>query len=641
MPRTKYTKAGNEERYQDMLDDLNIQEPNVPEEQKVLAGKVLTDKCAAVLRTFDIKIRAAWNDGKTVHNMREIDATEADQIKRTYLMDYIGSRLSDEQFEQFEKNVSSNEKLNQMIDELVKFTQGGVIVEKLNLNDLENVFCRDILGKNEAEIQQSELEINNFLRQFGFDKNFREQTAYNLKQNDLKAEEGKRTSAEFTLRSSVYDRKTQKDPAGKEKQAEYTRAAAELIYYQAPADKTKKEEDIKNPYLSNVPYPKIEDSNYDLENYNSQREVRNELIKEKIDFLAADPVFHAFVQMERSQNNRDNMNSDYMRIHWSSFMENYTMSYQTAKDDYQRKLAAYKDDPNAARNDGFLFLDNQIPEEAIDRDEYQTASKEAIREKCKQILAADQNKPLGRNDFLKAANLIVADTLLKSSSDMTFFDADNLKANKGYDINKVNEAIVNMREQVINDPLFQEVMQKYTTGDRIVADYKAAVKAEIKEKIKVQKQLDQKMKKDKAQAEAEKNKFDETNVTVEKNDLELIRDIYQKIEKYNKGKDPSDEMKRLTKALGDVTENAENQGEGYTVNAAKLDELNKATLGYYSARQGKVFSPFTEAGKARLGAVEKLAFTTDRIMKGVRSREASKAMLSENNVRPNPRGLGK
>ena len=60
MPRTRYTKKDDPQKYAEMLESQNLQEPDGPDEQKFLAGDALEDKYKSELAKMDIVIRGAW-----------------------------------------------------------------------------------------------------------------------------------------------------------------------------------------------------------------------------------------------------------------------------------------------------------------------------------------------------------------------------------------------------------------------------------------------------------------------------------------------------------------------------------------------------------------------------------------------------
>ena len=612
MPRTRYTKKDDPDRYQEMLEEKNMQEPDVPDEEKYLEGEWYEAKTRVELLKMDPLSRREWI---TPQNNGSRPQKDLDEEKRRRLIDYIGSGLTNEQFEGFESSLSFKQENAELLDQLVKFVLVVELTEKLDKNDLVVAFCGDMLGKTQEEINEARDKVNNFIKTNSLEKHFRENQANKWKADMLNEENRQVFSAESTLRNAIYDGAASKDPASKEKQEEYTRAAAKLFYYNNEVKEGKADQFA-------TAFPKIEESGYHLYTHIDKIMERKQAVEDKIDALAADPSFKAFVQEQRAANVRDNMTAENFKNKWPA----YVQQLNAARNSYQDELKGYEEHPEAKRMDGFLLMEEKAPEDMIDDEAYRTPSKEDIRNACRRL--NNNNKHTGLNlkqsDFLSAANLIVTDTLINSASDKTFFATESLKYGNGnnYDVHKVNEAFIAMRDQVIKDPIFEELMTRRISGDKIVSAYKAAVKAAVNEKIASQNSIDKALKKDENAKNKQLYNYMKIDATVEQADFDMIRDTYEKIKKYNEGKKPSDEMKRLTAALEKVTKSAKPEKENgdVKVNAIHLDELNKATLGYYSARQGRVFSPFTDAGKARLGAVEKLAFTTDRLMNGVKAK---------------------
>ncbi|MBQ4232599.1 MAG: hypothetical protein II699_04910, partial [Lachnospiraceae bacterium] len=69
---------------------------------------------------------------------------------------------------------------------------------------------------------------------------------------------------------------------------------------------------------------------------------------------------------------------------------------------------------------------------------------------------------------------------------------------------------------------------------------------------------------------------------------------------------------------------------------ADINELNKAALSYYKERQGLIFSPFTDNGKARLDLVESLIRFTNKEMKAYLKAE-DEFIHNKNNVAEAPK----
>jgi hypothetical protein len=96
-----------------------------------------------------------------------------------------------------------------------------------------------------------------------------------------------------------------------------------------------------------------------------------------------------------------------------------------------------------------------------------------------------------------------------------------------------------------------------------------------------------------------------------------IIEVYNDLKEFNKGKSPSDHMKKLMDSLEDVVKELSNNEDGM-INMTKLDKLNKYALKYYDKRQGIIFSPLTDDGQSRLASVGKLVRTTKKAVSEMR-----------------------
>ena len=76
-------------------------------------------------------------------------------------------------------------------------------------------------------------------------------------------------------------------------------------------------------------------------------------------------------------------------------------------------------------------------------------------------------------------------------------------------------------------------------------------------------------------------------------------------------------MKNLSRALDTVISNAKQEGQNNEIKISRNDmnELTKHARIYYKERQGKIFNPVTDRGKARLQVVEGMIRRTDKILK--------------------------
>jgi hypothetical protein len=341
--------------------------------------------------------------------------------------------------------------------------------------------------------------------------------------------------------------------------------------------------------------------------------------KKAIEDLSKDQNFRAFVLSEIAKKDRDRFEPENMSRNW----QNYCKTLDSAKDDYQQQLSAVRNNGPVPANLAFfhpevianvLEQDGDNGFEQVEKKETNFGTKDNLKAQAKAMLNSAEHegkeRALEQTDFVKAANLIVADTLLTRTADMTIFDTDAFKNEQGdFSIDKMNKTLVDLRDQVIADPLFQRVLAKRVTESEIVSAYHREVNKEVNKKISKNAKRESDYKKDAQTSAAHQKYAAENTIELTNEEMDFIKKTYDNIKKYNQGKDPSDLMQKLTTALDGVV------GEqGNKISIQKMEALNKATLDYYKERQGRIFSPVTKKGKARLGAVERMAFLTDSVM---------------------------
>ena len=106
-------------------------------------------------------------------------------------------------------------------------------------------------------------------------------------------------------------------------------------------------------------------------------------------------------------------------------------------------------------------------------------------------------------------------------------------------------------------------------------------------------------------------------------DKQAVSEVYENLKEYNKGKKPSEYMKKLMNSLKDVAGDLE---KGNKVSAKKLDTLNKAALKYHDKRKGIFFGPTSDKGQMRLDEVQRLVMKTDKYVKEAIKEKRAKEM---------------
>ena len=368
--------------------------------------------------------------------------------------------------------------------------------------------------------------------------------------------------------------------------------------------------------------PDADELNYDM------LKISNALIERKknIDNLAEDIEFQGFVSEEIGRKNADRMTVENLRSNYSR----YKQELDTVKSTYISELQDLRKEGNVPDNSSLAFFSVKTDEgkglEPIDADEHKYATREEINVHCKNIIDASKGKNknvvFGMKDFVNAADLVIAHSLMSKSGEMTFLSRKQFieKDTGSYKIPEMNKSILELRDRLINDPSFKKVLAQGVKQSELLSKYKKELNLEVNARISKRSKEKAAYKDHFSKQNAHKH-FQETHfIRLDEKEVELIKETYENLKIFNKGKDPSPLMQKLTDSLKDVVESIDK--ENY-ISIGKMENLDKANLNYYKDRQGKVFSPLTKKGQARLGAVEKLALATGNVMD--RAAKAEKA----------------
>ena len=617
MPKVVYTQKDDEELYDEMKEEL--EGGNADEAfQRKFTARLAKKK----LLQSDVRINDYWAAKTDVgrkknylFNTKGQTSQGLENEKEKYILDYLSADLGlyGKDYEEFENTVRNEHK--ELLDKLVKETDATIITDCAD--SLKIVFYGKKLGKQQQEIEEAQKDVDTKIKR-GILLSQKSRHTNEMHKTIMEREQRAVKDALFTFTASLYDGATKKDPASKQQQKEYAREVAKLFYYN-----NEKTENNNNQYASE--FPDIKKMNYNLDQYLDAAEQRQENLEMYIDNMVSDPSFVSFVQEIRSNTARDQVDLNRIVGQWTTYMKDLG----EARDEYTSQLKLFHQGEKV-KESFYLFQRPANVEDIIDKEDVEQPTKEELKEKCKKMVEDSKKEKVNvRNkDFFQVANLVVADTLASSVADKTFFSLPELQINGKYSLDQVNKAVVEMRNQVINDPIFEEVMSQHLPVSEVVSAYKAQVKAAVNERIADQKRIDKELKANKGQ-EKEAQQMSQITVSLDEKEYQSIRNTYDRLVVYNEGKKPSEEMKKMMNALKVALNRDEKlQGRGferqhdgtYQIKADVMNELNKATLNYYKERQGRLFAPFTDAGKARLGAVEKMSFVTDNAMRGVRAK---------------------
>ncbi len=568
------------------------------------------------------KLREAWRaadlDGKLInidtviltdYNNYSIDHLQENyDIKKTLVKHRLGQDMSDDEFNAFDNALTDDPDKSKLFDVIVKDMSVDDIIQdadtltiklfgkelaKMRLQKNENAKIPTAEEQKQAEEKTEKILQNSFLKS-------RRNSAMKTYLNHMKEEQSDIIrKARVTLGYAVPNRAAN-GPEMKNIFADHE--AEKKAWFEASAQ------------LVGVTGYKIKDpkdaSLFDMVALQEAEIERQKAIKD----LETDQNFQAFVLSVIAKKNAELFEPETMFSSWNS----YCMTLEEANATYKQQLSNFRE--NGTVPDALAFFGPNVT--GIAKNELapenknggNLSTKENLKAMAKTMLSSAENegreRALDQKDFVKAANLIVANALLSKAADLTLFETEGYKNEKGeYFIDKMNKSIVELRDQVIADPLFQKVLARRVNESEIVSSYQREVNREVNKKINKQEKLDSELKKDQEKSRIHKKYASEHTIELTDKEMDFIRETYRNIKKFNEGKDPSPLMEKLTNALDDVT-----GVQGNKVSIEKMEKLNKATLEYYKERQGKIFSPVTKRGKARLGAVERMAFLTDDVM---------------------------
>ncbi len=230
--------------------------------------------------------------------------------------------------------------------------------------------------------------------------------------------------------------------------------------------------------------------------------------------------------------------------------------------------------------------------------------------------SVNDTAPFNREDMVRAADLVIAKTLLTKRADTMFYS--KVMIDDIIEPNMIAFRIKEARNELINDQVFLETFAKRLPAKDFYKEYTKALNLETNRKIKAENARKKDIRKTRGE-EARINQYLETHnhKITDKQAKELV-ESYNNMLEYNKGKSPSSAMEKLMKAFKDVIDEMGVDASGRNIQMMKLHKLNKYVLKYYDKRQGIFHDPYTDMGKARLKEIEKLSVTTAKIVDTMR-----------------------
>ena len=226
----------------------------------------------------------------------------------------------------------------------------------------------------------------------------------------------------------------------------------------------------------------------------------------------------------------------------------------------------------------------------------------------------NRDQPYTAVNILEAADYVIACTLKTKAAKNSLFERIKIEKDGKTedDIAKLNEHAEQMREDLLKDPKFMNLLMNKTPRGKLYEKYIESIKKDIDHDLGEQNKLKTKRKTDVKFKDFEEEYLNKTTCTIGVEEYEAIVKAYDELTKINKGKDPSKYMKALTSSCQDFLQEFDN-GDG-VVSAKTLDKFNKAALNYYNERKGTLFGPSTGKGQARLKNVEGMIRITGGLM---------------------------
>ncbi len=498
-----------------------------------------------------------------------INVSIAEQ-KRELLLNYLGKRLDDVAYNTFVKRVEQDEELSKLLDDIVKKVPSADFASSTFANAFYNAFMP--AEKDEDSVEACRVLVDDIYNIISFGNEEVLNSEPNVKWFINRKEENVKKNNEMQLNNlklKVYD-EANPDPfsinwgSPSVSMDEYKAAASIIIDKSLDVDKTGC---IYDACLS-----------------------ERKKIDRQITSLASSIDFKGYVMETLSKN-------DPSLFEKAEFINGWNL--------YKIKVKSAREVPFDKTLFG-IAIDIEDDDSLTTKDE----AKETVK---KMIIDIDKNnRVFKQTDCILACDFVIASIFAGVDYDKTVMDSKfgpNTGAPTSSNIfnSVLNTQVNNMRDAIMKDPVFHKVLAQRVDVSSFYGTYRYEVNKEMNRKIKAEKDIEKRYKNNFSKSTQHKKYASETDITLSVEDKLAIVNVRDYIERINVGKSPSKLMKKLTESLDKVA------GKDI-VNYADLEALHKAGLGYYKERQGTVFSPFTDNGKARLSQVENLLRVTDKII---------------------------
>ena len=519
--------------------------------------------------------------------------------KRELFIEFLGHQLNDEKYERMKENIKKYPELSELIDDLVDRGRGEFILSQ----QAYDAFRKACVAYNEDSRKQYLTSAKRLLNE------------YNdiLKYDHGISEDGKPVPGpEPGLETFAANKETNRKAVHKKN----LDTLVEKVY----------DEQFVDPYSIDWGSPDVTldeykaaaaivaDNGVDIWNYNYSYKKcldAKKAIDNDINTLANDADFRGYVKEVLSKNDKSLFEKDVFKSGW----ENYQLDLKNMRENTK---------------DWIMFGSNQDMEADLS-----TTSVARVKAVVNVLISETYKggKVFTQRDEMEACDHVIAKVFAGPT-----FDKNLLGSEMGADTEEgafifnssLNLQVRDMREQLKNDPVFKRTLAERVDRKSFFDVYKANVKKEVNKFIKAEAEADKAFENNQSRKAQHEKYMKETPVKFTKAMRDFYSDIQSFLEDTNGTKKPSKYMKRLMNALDKVLDRK------HETKVADINELNKAALSYYKERQGLIFSPFTDNGKARLDLVESLVRFTNKEMKAYLKAE-DEFIHNKNNVAEAPK----
>ena len=570
------------------------------------------------LKKIDTEELNVWNDDKWIRKSGGAN-------KRNVILEYIGAIYDDDTYKDFVAFVENDKKAAEEFDKLVDYP----FTAKLIMDNIE-VLRKAFVDKDKEALtevyRQNEMHIDSV--KYG-----------HIYENDEDEE-----YIEYKNMPAIVNQARNKENNRLmviEKHLNHLKGKAynenvinvDTLSYSSP-------EITKNEFLATAALIvnkkiNIEDHNY---SHNKCLAEKRRIDKEMND-LAKNLDFQGYVRQALAGGALAFDKEEFTKG-FEEYKKKVAAARKTAVSDYSLMFGRFKTinevyevPPEAEKPIGPEDVEQYTDIEPITRTEVKSAADKLI------YSINSRGKVFAQTDINEARDLVIAN-VFKSSN----FDATMLMGYEGNEnnlpVDDINRKVIEMRKELSADPIFQKLLARRISRAEFYDVYKMTVNREVNKKIDAEKKRAKDYKKNRSSYLSHKNYMKNTIIEIDEKTKNLIVEIVDELKSINGNKKPSEYMKKLLDTYDRFIEKYnENNGN---LSLENMDELNRAALAYYSERQGTIFSPFTDKGKARLSNVGKLVRVTEKIMDKQRKLEKKNNNQSRrSSVKPNINGMHK